>query len=243
MSKFAHKPNRGASDVWLTPPHVVKATGPFDLDPCAAPSPRPWATAAKHYDITQGQNGLTLPWAGMVWCNPPFGPEAGKWLQLVADHGSGIALVLARTETEWFFKTAWERAGALFFLRGRLNFHYPNGERADQNCGAPPVLIGYGDEACRRLAHAPRAGLSGHLTFSAAMVLTKSDGSPVGTWSEALDMAMSGRTLHIRDIYRAAEGTAKVREAKAVGHNWRAQLRRALQRDFHALGNATWKPA
>ena len=30
-----HKPNRGASDRWLTPPDIVQALGPFDLDPCA----------------------------------------------------------------------------------------------------------------------------------------------------------------------------------------------------------------
>lgn len=243
MSKFAHSPNRGTTDVWLTPPHIIKAVGPFDLDPCAAPEPRPWLTAARHYDITKGQDGLTLPWSGMVWCNPPFGPDAGDWLELAANHGATVALVLARTETEWFFKTAWERAGGLFFLRGRLHFHYPNGERAAQNCGAPPVLVGYGEEALRRLARAPRMGLPGHLTVAAAMILTTAKGAPIGTWCEALDMAMSGRKLHIRDIYRAAEGTAKVRKAKEAKHNWRAQLRRSLQRHFQSAGGATWKPA
>lgn len=28
------------SDIWLTPPHILDALGPFDLDPCA-PDPRP----------------------------------------------------------------------------------------------------------------------------------------------------------------------------------------------------------
>ena len=38
MSLTAHqRPHRGASDVWLTPPEIIDAVGPFDLDPCAAP--------------------------------------------------------------------------------------------------------------------------------------------------------------------------------------------------------------
>ncbi len=182
MSVFPHQPNRGETDTWLTPPHVIKAVGPFDLDPCAAPAPRPWPTAREHYDITAGQDGRALPWSGFVWLNPPFGPEAGSWLSLLADHGAGVAIILARTETDWFFKTVWQRAGGLLFLRGRLNFHYPDGRRASQNCGAPPVLIGYGDEALRRLA---RTDLPGHLVFAAATILERVDGVAVGTWRAA----------------------------------------------------------
>ena len=37
MSLSSHqRPHRGATDVWLTPPHMIAALGPFDLDPCAA---------------------------------------------------------------------------------------------------------------------------------------------------------------------------------------------------------------
>lgn len=62
---FTHEaPVKGQSDIWLTPRHIIEALGPFDLDPCAAPSPRPWPTAAVHYDITQGEDGLMLPWGG-----------------------------------------------------------------------------------------------------------------------------------------------------------------------------------
>lgn len=240
MSSFAHAPHRGATDTWLTPPAVVAAVGPFDLDPCAAPAPRPWPTARTHYDLTAGQDGKQLPWHGMVWVNPPYGPEAGSWMALLATHGTGVGLLLARTETDWFFKTVWARAAGLLFLRGRLHFHDAAGRRAQANCGAPPVLVGYGDEALRRLARAP---LDGHLVVQAAAVLLNPDGARVGTWQEAIEVAAMGRTLRLRDLYAAAEGTAKVREAKAAGHNWRAQLRRALQRHFQPHGDAVWGPA
>ena len=60
-----------------TPPGIIQAFGPFDLDPCA-PVKRPWATADNHYTIED--DGLLRPWQGLVWCNPPYGPKTGDWL-------------------------------------------------------------------------------------------------------------------------------------------------------------------
>jgi hypothetical protein len=142
-----HKPNEGKSNDWLTPPELVRALGPFDLDPCASVG-QPWETAREMWTECE----LVGDWRGLVWCNPPYGPHVWKWLDKLADHGSGIALVFARTETDGFFRTVWGRAGGLYFLRGRLHFHRPKtGERAAFNAGAPSVLVGYGEEACRRL--------------------------------------------------------------------------------------------
>jgi hypothetical protein len=80
-----HKPVMG-KDEWLTPPEIVRALGPFDLDPCA-PIVRPWDTAAQHYTIQD--NGLNQPWAGRVWLNPPYGREAIHWMARLAEHGNG----------------------------------------------------------------------------------------------------------------------------------------------------------
>lgn len=129
-------------DEWLTPPHVIKALGKFDLDPCA-PHVRPWPTARKHYSIHD--NGLRQPWKGRVWLNPPYGGEAVKWLQRLAQHGNGIALAFARTETALFFPWVWEEATGFLFLKGRLHFHFVNGQRAKMNGGAPNMLIAYGE--------------------------------------------------------------------------------------------------
>lgn len=238
MKGLAHEaPRRGATNIWLTPPHILQAVGPFDLDPCAAPAPRPWPTAARH--LVEADDGLAQEWAGFCWVNPPYGPEAGAWLAKLAEHGAGIGLTFARTETDWFFKAVWERAAGLLFLRGRVRFHRPDGRRA-AGAAAPSVLLGYGDEALRRLARAP---LPGHLVVASAALLLTAEGRPVGTWREALEAAMAGRTLTLRSIYRAAEGTAKVRQAKAAGHNWQAQLRRALQVYFQPVERGVWRSA
>jgi hypothetical protein len=42
--------------------------------------PRPWDTADTHYTAPL-DNGLSLPWFGRIWLNPPYGDEAGAWLQ------------------------------------------------------------------------------------------------------------------------------------------------------------------
>lgn len=133
----------------MTPPELIEELGPFDLDPCA-PIVRPWDTAKAHYDINQ--NGLILPWYGFVWMNPPYGTKNTIWMERLAKHGNGIALTFARTETEMFSRCIWSEASALFFIHGRLHFHYIDGTRAKANSGAPSVLVAYGDRAHRTLA-------------------------------------------------------------------------------------------
>lgn len=141
MGLSSHQSAAMKNDEWLTPPDIIKALGTFDLDPCA-PIVRPWDTAATHYTIHD--DGLNQSWQGRVWCNPPFGREAVKWLRKMADHGNGIALIPARTETEMFYECVWGRADAILFLKGRPHFHYVTGERAAFNSGAPISLVAYG---------------------------------------------------------------------------------------------------
>lgn len=148
----SHQSHGKGENIWLTPPEIVKALGPFDLDPCFS-APRPWNTANHHYgpDAADGLGGLHAPWHGMVWCNPPYDRHAWDWLARCADHGNAIALIFARTEVEQFHRQVWERANAVLFLEGRLFFHHSDGRRAAHNGGAPSVLVAYGEMAVSRL--------------------------------------------------------------------------------------------
>jgi hypothetical protein len=144
-----HQSARMLSDTWLTPPGLLAALGSFDLDPCC-PVGMPWTTARECY--TPHDDGLAQPWRGRVWLNPPYSRDAVKWLRRMAEHGDGIALTFARTETSWFFETIWRRAAALLFLEGRIHFHHINGSRAHANAGAPSVLVAYGRNNANALA-------------------------------------------------------------------------------------------
>lgn len=152
-----HQSAKMKNDEWLTPPEIIRSLGPFDLDPCApVPDVRPWPTANSHYSILD--NGLSKPWHGRVWLNPPYGRETGDWLARLADHGNGIALIFARTETAMFFDHVWERAHAILFIKGRLHFHYVDGTRAVANSGAPSCLVAYGEQNAVSLLHCGIAG-------------------------------------------------------------------------------------
>lgn len=52
----------------------------------------------------------------------------------------------------------WERATAVFFFKGRLFFHYPDGRRAAANAGAPSCLVAYGERDAARLGMYRRPG-------------------------------------------------------------------------------------
>lgn len=153
MGIGSHQSARMLKDEWLTPPEILKALGPFDLDPCA-PKQRPWDMAKTHYT----NQGLMRDWFGRVWLNPPYGKKTGSWLQRLAQHGNGIALIFARTETEMFFSEVWHKATALLFLEGRLYFYHVDGIKAVANSGAPSVLIAYGLENAQILK---KSGIKG----------------------------------------------------------------------------------
>lgn len=144
MSMSSHQSAAMKSDTWLTPPEWIAALGPFDLDPCCPPV-MPWRTAERVY--TAAEDGLAQDWKGRVWLNPPFGNEWPRWVAKLADHGDGIALIPARTETREFQRLVWGRAKAVCFVRGRPHFHRANGERAAFNSGAPIALVAYDTES------------------------------------------------------------------------------------------------
>tara|TARA_A100001201_G_C4038607_1_gene185941 strand:- start:357 stop:863 length:507 start_codon:yes stop_codon:yes gene_type:complete len=105
---------------WWTPPEVFEKLGlQFDLDPAAPQGGVPWLPTNNYY--TKEDNGLEKDWYGNVWLNPPYGRFTGSWLDKFIEHGNGIALVFARTETIWFHKYALQ-ADSLLFTKGRFKF-------------------------------------------------------------------------------------------------------------------------
>lgn len=129
------------SNSWITPKYILQALGEFDLDPCAC-IPQPWPTAKRM--LTINDNGLTAPWKGRIWLNPPYGTQIREWMLRMAQHNNGIALVPPRTETKWFFESVWGKAISLLFIEKRVSFHYPDGEIAKGNSGGASALIAYG---------------------------------------------------------------------------------------------------
>ena len=129
---------------WYTPQYIFDSLGlEFDLDPCAAPA----------YDNVPAKNKYVLPtdgllekWYGTVWLNPPYGKQTPLWINKMIHHNDGIALVFARTDTQWFQK-AIETASIVCFIGSRVKFVNGNTGKSDGTPGAGSALIGWGDTA------------------------------------------------------------------------------------------------
>jgi hypothetical protein len=149
----SHQRCIGASQDHITPKWLIDRLGPFDLDPCAA-HPRPWNCAR----INWTADGQDRDWSGYVWLNPPFNRyEVGMWIRRLAQHGNGVALLHARTETCWF-QPIWETAAIILFMADRIKFCRPDGSELPANSGAPPVLVAFGEIAAARLIASGIAG-------------------------------------------------------------------------------------
>lgn len=152
-----HQSTDAATTTWLTPEWIIQGFGPFDLDPCAAPSPRPWPTAARHIELPE--DGLRAAWEGLVWVNPPYGGETREWIEKLAEHpAGGIALIFARTETAVWQEVVFPKARSVLFLRGRVRFCRPDGTPGHYTGGAPSALVAFGIRAAIRLERHPGCG-------------------------------------------------------------------------------------
>lgn len=212
------------TEVWLTPPEILQPLGQFDLDPCAA-DPRPFPTAKVHY--TAADDGLTKDWFGDVWLNPPYGREIEKWMARMAEHNSGVSLIFARTETQFFQRYVFQTAASILFLDGRVRFLNAGGIRSTGNSGAPSVLIAYGEKNVERLGD---SGLKGkHVLINVVPVMVVGV-SP--TWQAVVRICLVrlGKEAHLERIYEMAEMIAPDK----VGGNrhYQEKIRQVLQSFF-----------
>lgn len=239
MSIGGHHSAAALTTTWLTPPAIMNALGTwedFDLDPCAAPAPRPWPTAWR-MNVESDGDGLALEWFGRVWLNPPYGAVIGQWLRKLADHGRGTSLIFARTETKFFREQVWERASGLLFLEGRLHFHTPDGLRAGANSGAPSVLCAYGADDMDRLAASDLAGAFVPLRFARFMLVAGLE----QTWPEAMRAFLASQRgpVSVSEAYRHFARSPKT----ARNPNWRAKVRQQLQTCGRRTGKAEYVAA
>jgi phage N-6-adenine-methyltransferase len=126
---FTHAGNSSIDQSWQTPPKLLDALyrvfERFDLDPCAPRRTRPTVRARLHY--TAEDDGLSLPWHGAVFVNPPYGRPLAAWIAKAHHEATSgrarvvVALLPARPDTRYWHEHVAGKA-TVFFLRGRLRF-------------------------------------------------------------------------------------------------------------------------
>jgi len=110
------------TDEWSTPQDFFDRLDKefhFELDVCANHENH---KCAKYF--TKADDGLSMTWGGgvVIWCNPPYGREIGKWVAKCAEHsGTAVMLLPARTDTRWFHDYIYGKA-EIRFIKGRLRF-------------------------------------------------------------------------------------------------------------------------
>lgn len=152
MGCMAAYEKAGESDEWYTPRYVFDALQlQFDLDVAAPPSGPRHVPCNKWFTFVE--DGLSQPWDGIVWMNPPFGNQKLKrqWLNKFFDHGNGIALVPDRTSAPWFQEYA-PLADAICWVAPKIKFERPDGSIGKWP-GTGTALFASGDTASLALLH------------------------------------------------------------------------------------------
>lgn len=145
--------NNTMTDTWLTPQWIINAIGISDLDPCGwAPGGLPIVKTAQNY-ITEIENGLSIPWSGSVFCNPPYS-DLKTWLEKCSEYHCNtgaqvIVLCFVRSETKAFQQNIKSATG-INLINKRIKFLDSSGQEKG-NGNAPSCLIAWGEEAYERI--------------------------------------------------------------------------------------------
>jgi hypothetical protein len=139
---------------WYTPVEYItaarQAMGGIDLDPASCDHANLTVQAKTYYTLdTPGpDHGLSQPWAGRVWMNPPYASGLIEQFctMLVRYVKSGqvtqaCVIVNNSTETEWF-STLASAASAATFLKTRVKFYARDGKKAAPLTGQVVVYFG-----------------------------------------------------------------------------------------------------
>ncbi|WP_372933923.1 DNA N-6-adenine-methyltransferase [Mariniphaga sediminis] len=133
------------NDEWYTPAEIIRSLGDFDLDPATSVEAYRLNQSAKQI-YTLEEDGLKQPWNGRVWLNPPYSnPLAKRFLEKMAEHNNGIALVFSKIEAKWFHDVVLGHATAVKFLYERTRFFRPDGTKGMQPRNGS-MLVAYGIE-------------------------------------------------------------------------------------------------
>lgn len=133
--------NEGERDAYCSPDDVTAALPEVDLDPCS--NPRSSVRARETYSLEAGQDGLALPWYGMIYVNFPFSDPL-PWCEKIAEERpnlTGIGVMCnADHSPAW-----WHVLTPILTLRldfnERLQFKAPPGVAPSKNDRPQSLLM------------------------------------------------------------------------------------------------------
>jgi hypothetical protein len=129
------------NDDWYTPKFIFDALQlTFDIDVAAPPGGIDWIPAKRFY--TMADDGLSQPWDGLVWCNPPFS-KLTPWVDRFIEHGNGV-LLTPFGRSKWLDRI-WDSNATILNLPTTMRWLKPDGTQHPMNFGV--VLWAMGNQA------------------------------------------------------------------------------------------------
>ena len=122
----------------------------FDLDPASCPPELSAVPARRIYTVED--DGLSQPWEGRVWLNPPYSKPT-PWVHRFLQHGHGIALLPVSRNAKWM-RRLWSDADGVALWSDAL-FNRADGTKY----GIPFVALlwAMGDDCVEAIGRVSRA--------------------------------------------------------------------------------------
>lgn len=106
------------------------------------------------------QPPLIGEWNGRIFLHPMTDKKkTDEFVEKFSQHGNGILLIGAGTDSHTFQKHILNRAHALFFIQGRFYYLKEDGSKEKENCGKAMVFVAYGQQNSIALKHCKLKGV------------------------------------------------------------------------------------
>jgi len=121
--------SKSKKDNWQTPDRVLEplqSTTGIDMDPCAGKK-----TEIGDINVTEDVDGLSIPWEGSVYVNPPYSDKPTWIKKCVREYQRKTVdrvYLLTPDSTDvisWWHKQIAEHATWSVFFEGRVKFYDP----------------------------------------------------------------------------------------------------------------------
>ena len=125
----------GSTDAQCTPRDLALDLGEFDLDVCS--NPRAHIRAVRSFMLEHGEDGLSEPWFGSVYCNGPYSDPL-PWCERLRVHVDPWCSLWKLDPTTQWWRELMAGCDAWAPFRTRLRYERPG------NCGSadfPSALV------------------------------------------------------------------------------------------------------